>query len=210
MTAKTYDRQTAKFLSVVGENMPEVSGDVMQGWIENPKALQNVLRNALCPPENAMPAESEFQWRTVENLGIQIPALGRPTFEELQKKFSWIKSIKRDTSPTEAVTLTLATMLHSGETRINGVEYERRLLPIAHRVLGYQQLDWLIANQDQFPDFAALCGKIYIDFSGLVVVGESGDRCVLDADDVGKRWCCYWGWLGGDFHSHGRIALSSK
>lgn len=37
-TAKTYDRQTATFLAVVGQNMPELSGDVMQGWIENPKA----------------------------------------------------------------------------------------------------------------------------------------------------------------------------
>jgi hypothetical protein len=51
MIAKTYDRQTAKFLAVVGENMPELSGDVMQGWIQNPKAVQRTLSNAFCPPE---------------------------------------------------------------------------------------------------------------------------------------------------------------
>jgi hypothetical protein len=51
LTAKTYDRQTATFLAMVGQNMPEISGDVMQGWIENQKALQKALRTALCPPE---------------------------------------------------------------------------------------------------------------------------------------------------------------
>ena len=64
MTAKTYDRQTAKFLAVVGENMPELSGDVMQGWIQNPKAVQKALSNAFCPPETAT---SRFNiWRTIK------------------------------------------------------------------------------------------------------------------------------------------------
>ncbi len=52
MSQKTYDRQTAKFLAIVGENMPELSGDVMQGWIENPKSLQKALKDSLCPPES--------------------------------------------------------------------------------------------------------------------------------------------------------------
>lgn len=65
-TAKTYDRQTATFLAVVGQNMPEISADAMQGWIENPRALQNTLRNALCPPETAA-APREFKtWKTIK------------------------------------------------------------------------------------------------------------------------------------------------
>jgi hypothetical protein len=63
MKAKTFDRQTAKFLAVVGENMPELSGDVMQGWIENPKSVQKVLREAFCPPE----ATFKFEiWKTIK------------------------------------------------------------------------------------------------------------------------------------------------
>lgn len=65
-TAKTYDRQTASFLAVVGQNMPEISGDVMQGWIENPKALQKALRTALCPPETTTITSREFAtWKTI-------------------------------------------------------------------------------------------------------------------------------------------------
>lgn len=69
MSTKTFDKQTAKFLGVVGENMPEMSGTEMQGWIENPKGLQNVLRDALCPPE----ARPEFEvWKTIKlGTGIQ-------------------------------------------------------------------------------------------------------------------------------------------
>ena len=50
MAQKTYDRHTAKFLAVIGENMPEIQSDIMQGWIERPKTLQRVLRDAFCPP----------------------------------------------------------------------------------------------------------------------------------------------------------------
>jgi len=63
MTTKTYDRQTAKLLAVIGENMPELSGDVMQGWIENPKSVQKVLKEAFCPPE----ATPKFEiWKTIK------------------------------------------------------------------------------------------------------------------------------------------------
>jgi len=65
-TAKTYDRQTAKFLARVGENMPEMDSVTMQGWIDNPTALQKALRNVFCPPETAA-AQREFKtWRTIK------------------------------------------------------------------------------------------------------------------------------------------------
>ncbi|HSX24540.1 MAG TPA: hypothetical protein VLG69_01080, partial [Candidatus Andersenbacteria bacterium] len=68
----SYDRDTAQFLAVVAQNMPEISGDVMQGWIQNPKALQNALR-VLCPPTPSPFVESlkKFDiWITIEIGGI--------------------------------------------------------------------------------------------------------------------------------------------
>ncbi len=41
--AKTFSRQTAKLLAVVGENMPDLSGEEMQYWIQRPKSLQVFL-----------------------------------------------------------------------------------------------------------------------------------------------------------------------
>ena len=71
ITAKTYDRQTATFLAVVGQNMPEISSDIMQGWIENPKALQKALRTALLPPDASVAMPREFTtWKTIK-IGTQ-------------------------------------------------------------------------------------------------------------------------------------------
>lgn len=59
MTQKTYDPQTAKFIAVVVENMPRMSADVMQRWIQNPAALKKVLVG-LCPSEVTEQKKSPF------------------------------------------------------------------------------------------------------------------------------------------------------
>lgn len=141
---------------------------------------------------------------------IQIPALPRPTLAELQEKYSWICSIEQDDSPIEAVTLRLATMLKSTEHSINGPTYEWRLAPLRGRVLGYQQWQWVLANQEQFPALMVLLGKIYIDFSGIIVVNSDSDRGFPYADQDGERWGEDWDWIGGVLNEDGRLAISSK
>lgn len=44
-----FDSHTARFLAAVAMQMPKVSGDVMQGWIDNPSSLHRALKDALCP-----------------------------------------------------------------------------------------------------------------------------------------------------------------
>ncbi|MBI3337653.1 MAG: hypothetical protein HY005_03515 [Candidatus Staskawiczbacteria bacterium] len=43
-----YHKQTAEFIATVAQNMPEISDEVMQNWIENPRGLQKFLAG-LCP-----------------------------------------------------------------------------------------------------------------------------------------------------------------
>ncbi|OGZ73426.1 MAG: hypothetical protein A2908_04090 [Candidatus Staskawiczbacteria bacterium RIFCSPLOWO2_01_FULL_38_12b] len=43
--------QAHKFAATILQNLPEVPEDIMQGWIENPKALQKLLAG-LVPPVN--------------------------------------------------------------------------------------------------------------------------------------------------------------
>jgi len=60
----SFCNQTAKFLATVAQNMPELSGDVMQGWIENPRALQKLLAG-LNPP--VVVSATEFPiWKTIK------------------------------------------------------------------------------------------------------------------------------------------------
>lgn len=63
METKTYDQQTAKFIAVVVQNMPELSSRVLQAWIENPKGLKLVLASALCPTKKKKTFE---KWLTIK------------------------------------------------------------------------------------------------------------------------------------------------
>ena len=157
-----------------------------------------------------VPVASENYFRETAELSIQIPALVRPTLKQLQSKYSWIKSIERDSSPTDAVTLKPATVLRGNEKSINGGEYEKRIAGKLDIILGYQQAVWLIEHQDEFPEFMALFGKVYIDFAGLVVVNANGNRNYPYLNQNGKRWYLNWNWIDNDFNLNERVASSGN
>jgi len=150
------------------------------------------------------------QIRETGELTIEIPALPRPTLKEIQKKYSWIRSIERDTSPERPVTLKLATVLCPDQTgSISGTEYERRIAPSLDVALGYQHWQWLLEHQNAHPAFMALLGKLYIDFPGIIVVCKDGNRNVPVCGQCGTHWDDDWSWLGeGMFGSDGRVAIA--
>ena len=148
--------------------------------------------------------------RFPEELSIQIPALPRPTLNELQAKYNWIKFIKCDDSPEESVTLRLTIVLKSKENRIDGATYERRLVPLKGQLLGFQHQQWLLEHQNEFPEFMAFLGKVYVDFPGIVVVSGDGRRFYPCLDQGGQRWDGYWRWISLGFGGTGRVAVSSK
>jgi len=86
MSAKTYDKQSGKLIARIAENLPELSSDVMQGWIDNPKGLQKFLLG-LNPP--ATP-EDFAVWKTVK-LGTHkdAAALRKAMIDEGMKIGSW-------------------------------------------------------------------------------------------------------------------------
>ncbi len=143
-----------------------------------------------------------------ESCSITIPALPSPTLETLRGKYSFIKSIERDTSPTEEITLNIGTVLTPGESSISGSKYESRIASLP--TLGYQQAAWLVEHQDEFPEFMKLLGKMYIDFPGLVVLDSDGDRNIPCLDQNGERWGLRWHWVEDDFGRTGRVAVSGK
>ena len=145
---------------------------------------------------------------TTESCSITIPALAQPTLDTLRSKYSFIKSIERDTSPVEAVILNLGTVLTTDENSISGSKYESRIMPLP--TLGYQQATWLVEHQDEFPEFMTLLGKVYIDFPGLVVLSADGDRDIPCLGQDGRRWGLVWHWIGRAFNRRGRVAVSGK
>lgn len=198
--------------AVIGALPRAIDPGIVAGWLNNLEGLKKVLRETLLPP---VPLVQDFL-RETEELSIQIPALKRPTLKQLQEKWSWIKSIERDNSTEEPVTLNLATVLRVDEKNLinnNNKEYERRLSPNISRLLGCQHFEWLVSHQDEYPVFMNLLGKIYIDFidfPGLVALGKDGFRGVPYSNQNGERWGASWRWLSGNFHQNGRVAVSSK
>lgn len=183
-----------------------VDGEIIQQFIQLPPKERGVRFAELLNGVMRLPGPIS----PTDELTIEIPALKRPTPEELKKDFPWIRFTERDTSPEGPVKLTLVALLRAGEGSIRGAEYERRLVKIGNNGLGYQHQQWLLKNQDKFPKLAALRGKVYIDFPGLIVVSSLGNRCIPYVNDAGKRWGGDWGWLGSAFRSRNRVAVSGK
>ncbi|MBI3589536.1 MAG: hypothetical protein HY093_03975 [Candidatus Liptonbacteria bacterium] len=202
-------------VTVAGDLYRELDGQFLEikrqirqpgGYPFDPLQLRNGLQALI---EGRFGEPSDFFLNTNEP-SIPIPALPRLSLAEIQTKFPWVKSIERDTSPTEAGTLNLATILRPDENQVAGAEYERRIAPNFNSLYGLQQGLWLVDHQDEHPAFKALLGKIYINLSGLVVVSGGGLRGVFYLGRGGKRWGVSWHWLSLGFLRHGRLARSGK
>lgn len=201
--------QRFALLSSIGANMDwdSLTPDQVQVGI---REGQRVGQEATFFVQNGFRVQVEDLFLNTGELSIPMPALPRPTLEVIQPKFSWVKKIERDTSPTEAGVLNLTTILRPSEEKVNGEEYERRIATRLGSLYGPQHALWLVDHQDEHPVFKALLGKIYIDFSGMVVMGEDGRRRVFCLSQDGGRWCGLWHWLGSDFHQGGRLASSHR
>gem|GEM_PF-2012653 len=196
--------------SICNLGKEEEVGSVVWRCVCCEKQTGNAAPDCDAPKHDAK--DSGFLRNTGE-LTIRIPVLKRPTLAELQAKYPGIgiASIERDCSPMEKVTMNLATVLRIGETAaINGAEYERRLASCLNDSLGFQQLEWLVEHQDEFPVFMALLGKIYVDGPGIVVTDANGSRRSPYLSEGGRRWKLRWHWIGYDFSGGGRIASSRK
>lgn len=75
--------QVLEFAAAVVKNLPEVSEDVRQNWIESPKELQRVLREALVLSQNGTGSAIRLNWQKVgQALGME------KEFIQLEEKFS--------------------------------------------------------------------------------------------------------------------------
>ncbi len=202
--------QSHSIIQVLANNVDwnALDGDLLQEKvIKQPREAGKEFTNFLQNGARVQIVGDYF--RESGELRIEIPALPRPTLGELQKKYDFIRSIESDDSPTEPVTLVLGTVLHSGESSINGTEYEYRLKSIGGK-FGYQQGIWLVEHQDELPEFKKLCGEVYIDLPGLIVLGGDGRRSFPCLREYGGRWNLNWFWLGNVFRLDDRIARSGK
>jgi hypothetical protein len=153
---------------------------------------------------------TKLDLRETGELSIAIPSLKRPALEELQKMYFRAGSIERDLSTEAPVVLRLTTVLDVNEVRIDGEEYEKRLSSsTSHPLLGYQQAQWLVAHQGDYPVLMALLGQIRIDCPGIVMLGLDGpdDRFFPSVHTLGFRWSTNRHWWKEGFSRSDRVAI---
>lgn len=152
---------------------------------------------------------------------FKIPALKRPSFRDVKASLGNIRSIERDDSAEGEVVVRLATVLKSTEEKIAGTDYERRLtvLRADGGLLGFQHWQWFLKNWNKpeaIPNekvratLKDLIGKVYIEFSGIVVADAFSYRFIPYADDDNQRWCGHWCWIDIAFCRRGRVAVAGK
>ncbi len=167
------------------------------------------------------PAESFFRYAS--ELALRVPALQKPTLEEIRAKAPWVREIEHDISQDSAGFLRIGTILGEDEQNtIKGEEYKRRLSVIPYEFFGYQHADFLVRNQDEFPEFVKIFKEVYenepvvysrpcLDFLGVVVRDENGSQDVPHiAVSHDERLILGWTWLARGFRINGRIAIASQ
>jgi hypothetical protein len=198
MSAKTLDKQTAKFLAKVSENMPELSGDVMQGWIENPTALQRALRGALAPQEmygsHIIPIDRTELFDPAEIIGR-----GWKIDEQDERALN--------ITELDITEVRLKHMLKKGEDLIQGEERLRRLKDISI-ITGTIRLDAkilfaILKNQKLIP--VGWNGKV-VYFDGTILRSPEGRRYILymywrGNDPWGWDYCQYNIEIGANYPS---------
>jgi hypothetical protein len=115
------NKQTAKLIARISENLPDMDSDVIQGWIDNPKGLQKVLKEALCPPdEKKLVSESTRSWRE-ENGVIYFSVESDGTTGE-----EWIKRL--ESKGLRIGDYTKSMLCSKGFRPTKGVTYEIAVL----------------------------------------------------------------------------------
>jgi hypothetical protein len=152
----------------------------------------------------------QIETNHAQELAIEIPALPRPALRGFRRDNRWIKSIARDNSPEGKVTLIVRSPLESGEKRIDGMEYERRLAMWPDPLLGFQHYCWILRHQMKFPSLMILLGKIYIDFPGIVVLDGNGDRRIPCCLQSGTRWSGDWNYVEAGCNHEALIAVARE
>lgn len=188
-----------EFVSCVVKNLVNVPEDVMDGWVQNPKALQKVLTDALCPPIIQNGARAVIVASNVLKL---VDTFNHAEF--LGKDWEVVDCDEREDSLTEVnwSKVNYENCLKEGESSITGEEKLKRLkikgkLRFGGRAFFSLWKDYQEKGEASVLEQLYKTKRItYVDFFGLVFQAPGGYRGVLYLYRSGDgRWDWYYCWL---------------
>lgn len=185
----TYHSQTAKLIATVCQAMPEMSGEVMQEWIENPKALRHFLKG-LCPPKVAGGSSISID-RSVPFDPKKFLNKGWIIDEQDERSLALAK--------VDLLQVRLVSMIKNGEESIQGEEKLKRLKATGNIRLDAGVFQALWENQELIPAEWEEKTKeytTYVFFDGTIIRDPYGRRYVLCLYFGDGRWDWNYFWLG--------------
>ncbi|HXK31237.1 MAG TPA: hypothetical protein VJZ94_00595 [Candidatus Paceibacterota bacterium] len=192
-----FDRQTKKFCSAVVDALPELSEDVMQGWIGNPMGLQKVLLIALRLPQVVPTPEPPLDFI------IRVDRSVRPTYPEWMKKvmhpdlegtgpaeYDLQRQIEEWPHDDQKTGVVSGNIIYKALKHDNALADQLGLADLfAIQVKGIAVFRKLFAGKAVFGWKSVVedrCGHLYVPY-----LYEGGDGVVL-----------YWSWLGSVWVSY--------
>ena len=179
--AMNEQKNVQRFDAAVLMSLPEMSGELRQGWIDNPVALRDFL-SGLCPPA------TKFQ------LVAKI--------DRNMTGWTCVEPVEAEEAEFEP---TLHEFLREGENFIDGEEMVKRAKEQGI-LTGLRHAEAMLRNQEKIP---VEWRKYYLVFSE-VWRSPHGDRSAWALFWGDERWCLGCHWLGGDFSSRCRLVASRK
>lgn len=196
-----FDPQTKKFCAAVVEALPELSEDVMQGWIGNPKGLQKVLRDGLCPPEVVVPAPAPAPEVPLD-FTVRVDRAVKPAYP------SWSDKVMHPelecAGPAEFnLQRDVEQWLHPDQPSVVKGDVIYKALKRDNALADQLGLADLLAIQAKG---IAVFRKLYAGkavFGWKSVVRDRGDRCLFVPClfEHGGGVVLRWLWLGRGWHS---------
>lgn len=194
------DKQIAKLIARIAENLPMMDSDIMQGWIDNPRGLQNFLRG-LCPSGATTPREGTSldtmirvdrsirpvypDWVKVV-MHPELEAVGPAEYDlakvelclhDEQKDGKWMKGTKLYSYLKETDRLKNCLGLH------DALEIQKKGIKVFRKLFEGKVVCWKSVVRDRVGHLHVPC--VYFD----------GDEVVV----------C-WLWLGRDWHDDRPVA----
>lgn len=180
--------QFVEFTSAVVRSLPrDLDPTTTQGWIQNQRALTDVLRKALKPES--------------ESVTIQIS-----NNNPLQPPYDGWELVEDAATPVGTLELELAEFLKQGEDHIKG-DVMRERAKKSGPMLGERHARAMLEKQERIPE---TWRKFYLVFPGTVWRGRGGSLSVPCLGWHGGRWCLYFRWLECDWSSCGRFVSLRK
>jgi hypothetical protein len=182
--------QFAEFASAVVRQLPrDLDPTTAQGWIQNQKALADILRKSLKPE--------------TESVAIQV---SDDANNPLMPPYEGWELVDGSAGPTGTLELELAEFLKQGEDYVKGdvmLERAKKSGPM----LGERQARALFEQQERIPE---TWRKFYLVFPRTVWRDRGGRLMVPYLGWYGRGWRLHFDWLGYDFRRHVRIASLRK